>query len=89
MPPTDLHPKVTPRFRRAFRKLSSGARLQAAQTLLQLRKDPMYPSLHTKKVLGLPGVYEARASRSMRILWQYGGSDNIILIDIGPHSILP
>ena len=89
MPLTDLHPKVTSRFRRAFQKLSSDARLQAAQALLQLRKDPMYPSLHTKKVHGLPGVYEARASRSMRILWQYGGPNTIILIDIGPHNILP
>lgn len=89
MPQTNLHPKVTSRFRRAFHKLSQGERIQAAQALLQLRQDPMYPSLHTKKVHGLPGVYEARASRSIRILWQYGGPGTVILIDIGPHSILP
>ena len=51
----------------------------------QMVKDLRYPSLRVKRMQGAGHMWEARASRSLRITFQVEG-DVILLRNIGPHD---
>lgn len=53
-----------------------------------LQINPRHSSLHTKKIRGFEGLFECSVNMDIRILWRYEGSEIIVTLDIGHHSIL-
>ena len=51
-----------------------------------LMQDPFYPSLRTKKIQGLDGVFEMSVNMDIRILWRYENGVIILLMNIGHHK---
>jgi hypothetical protein len=75
----------TARFKRAAKKLSAPDRGRLADALSRYERDPAHPSLHVKRVQETAGVWEARASLSIRFTFEKieGG---ILLRNVGPHD---
>jgi mRNA interferase RelE/StbE len=55
--------------------------------LRRLRENPRHPSLHTKKMQGVPGVFESRAGRGDRVTWEWHGGV-IVVRNHCNHDIL-
>lgn len=78
--------KYTKAFERDLKALSSSEKKAVAQKLKLLAENPFYPSLRTKKVQGLPNVFELSVNMDIRILWKYENDMIILLIDVGHHK---
>ena len=76
-----------PRFRRDYKKLTSQSQKRINQDLLQMERDLEHPSLETKKLKGTNSIWEARASKSLRITFNLKGK-LIILRTVGEHKVL-
>jgi mRNA interferase RelE/StbE len=76
---------LTPRFERAYAALSPEDRQQVAQALRLMSADLRHPGLRVKRVRGTKGIWEARASRALRITFETAG-DSLILRNIGWHD---
>jgi mRNA-degrading endonuclease RelE of RelBE toxin-antitoxin system len=76
-----------PRFRRDYKKLSLQFQNRINQALLKMERDLKRPSLETKKLKGTNSIWEARASKSLRITFNLKGK-LIILRTVGEHKIL-
>ena len=76
-----------PRFRRDYKKLTSQSQKRINQALLQMERDLKHPSLEIKKLKGTNSIWEARASKSLRITFNLKGK-LIILRTVGEHKIL-
>ena len=59
---------------------------QIAKKLNLLKQNPFHPSLRTKKVRGLDGVFEMSVNMDIRVIWKYAGAIILILIDVGHHK---
>jgi mRNA interferase YafQ len=86
---------LTPKFKRAFRKLvGRNARLQKRieDTLMQMQEDVFAPSLSTHKLSGtLEGFRACSCGHDCRIVFSTerdpaGGGEVIVLLDIGTHD---
>ena len=55
------------------------------KALRLLADDWRHPSLHVKHLHGTEGIWEARASLSLRITFELAG-DTIILRSVGAHD---
>lgn len=77
--------QYTDRFRRAFADLDDADAARVEKALRLLAADPRYPSLRVKRVQGTEGIWEARASDSLRITFEMRG-DLLILRVVGPHD---
>jgi len=75
-----------PRFRRDYKKLTSQSQKRINQALLQMERDLKHPSLETKKLKGTNYIWEARASKSLRITFNLKGK-LIILRTVGEHKM--
>lgn len=75
--------KYTKEFERGIKKLSAAEQKQTAGKLKLLMQDPFYPSLRTKKIQGLDGVFEMSVNMDIRILWRYENGVIILLMNIG------
>lgn len=78
----------TKSFEKSLKKLSLGEQKQVAIKLKLLQENPLHPSLRTKKIQGFQNLFECSINMDMRILWRYEGSEIIIALDIGHHSIV-
>ena len=76
-----------PRFKRNYKRLTPQSQKRINQALLQMEIDLKYPSLEVKKLRGTDSIWEARASKSLRITFNLKGNI-IILRTIGEHKIL-
>ena len=76
-----------PRFRRDYKKLTSQSQKRINQAFLQMERDLEHPSLETKKLKGTNSIWEARASKSLRITFNLKGK-LIILRTVGEHKVL-
>lgn len=76
---------LTNRFRRAYRSLPQKERNRVQKALRLMEEDLRYPSLRVKRVRGTAKIWEARASRSLRITFELQGED-LILRNVGPHD---
>lgn len=76
-----------PRFKRDYKKLTSQSQKRINQALLQMERDLKHPSLEAKKLKGTNSIWEARASKSLRITFNLKGK-LIILRTVGEHNIL-
>lgn len=78
----------TKNFEKNLKKLSLNEQKIVAGKLKILQENPHHPSLRTKKIKGYEGLFECSVNMDIRILWRYYGSDIIITLDIGHHSIV-
>jgi mRNA-degrading endonuclease RelE of RelBE toxin-antitoxin system len=76
-----------PRFKWDYKKLTSQSQKIINHALLQMERDLKHPSLETKKLKGINSIWEARASKSLRITLNLKGK-LIILRTEGEHNIL-
>ena len=68
--------------------LSLIERKTVAVKLEFLQGNPYHPSLRTKKIKGFEDLFECSVNMDIRIFWRYEGTDIIITLDIGHHSIV-
>jgi len=80
-----LHVARTDRFRRAYQRLTKQEKEQARKSVTLLARDPRHPGLRAKKIQGTEKIWEARASRSLRITFHIEGN-TIFLRNIGAHD---
>lgn len=79
---------ATKAFEKSLKRLTSIEQKQVAAKLKTLQMNPRHSSLRTKKIKGFEGLFECSVNMDIRILWMYEGSEIIITLDIGHHSIL-
>jgi mRNA interferase RelE/StbE len=72
-------------FKLAWSRLEEKDKKLARKAIENLVADIDYPSLRVKKIKGTNNIWEARASRTMRITFHLD-SDTIILRNIGQHD---
>ena len=75
----------TARFKKAWKELNEDEKQLARKAIANLVKDLRYPALRVKKIQGVQSIWEARASRSLRITFQIA-HDSIILRNVGHHD---
>ena len=76
---------LTERFRRAYQSLSKEDQERVKKALRLMTEDLKYPSLRVKKMRGTAGIWEARASRSLRITFQME-EGALLLRNVGKHD---
>lgn len=78
------------RFDDAFCKLAPNVRKQVAAALDKFVQNPARPGLHFEPIVGRPGCYSIRASRSYRILLLRDHDEEgqiFTAANVGPHDI--
>ncbi len=78
--------KYTKGFEKSLKSLTNQEQKMVLNKLKMLVQNPFYPSLRTKKVQELDGVFEMSVTMDIRILWKYEKEIIILLIDIGHHK---
>jgi mRNA interferase RelE/StbE len=75
----------TTRFKRAAKGLTTQDHVRLAKALLLYGDNPSHPSLGVKRIQGTRGIWEGRASDSIRFTFQKieGG---ILLRNVGAHD---
>ncbi len=76
---------LTERFRRAYRSLETVDQGRVRKALRLMAEDLKYPGLQVKKIQGTKRIWEARASRSLRITFQIE-EGSILLRNVGQHD---
>ena len=77
----------TDTFKRDFQALSAQLKRRTEQALRFLLSDPHHPSLHTKRIRGTRNYWEARVTRSHRLIFTME-ADAYTLYAVGPHDIV-
>jgi mRNA-degrading endonuclease RelE of RelBE toxin-antitoxin system len=77
--------KWTERFLRAYRMLGAEDARRVEKALRLLADNPRQPGLRVKKMQGREGVWEARASNSLRLTFELR-DDVILLRNVGAHD---
>jgi mRNA-degrading endonuclease RelE of RelBE toxin-antitoxin system len=75
----------TDRFRRAYVGLADREAELVAKALRLLAEDLRHPSLRVKKMQGTDRIWEARASRSLRVTFEIQ-EDRVLLRNVGAHD---
>ena len=75
----------TERFQRAYADLDDAQVELVKKALRWLTANPRHPSLRVKKMQGTSEIWEARASRSLRLTVELCG-DGLLLRNIGAHD---
>lgn len=78
--------KYTKIFEKSLKALTVQEQKAVFNKLKILVQDPFYPSLRTKKVQGLDGIFEMSVNMDIRILWKYENGIIILLLDVGHHK---
>jgi mRNA interferase RelE/StbE len=73
------------RFGRAYRELPEGIQKRLDKQIRLLAEDMRHPSLHTKKIKGKEGVWEARVDIHHRFTFEIVG-DTVFLRAVGNHD---
>jgi mRNA-degrading endonuclease RelE of RelBE toxin-antitoxin system len=76
---------LTARFQRAYSSLSLEDQTQVQKALRRMSEDLRHPGLGVKRVRGTKGIWEARASRALRITFETE-RESIILRNVGRHD---
>ena len=78
---------VPPKFKRVAKKKEPRLRAAIARCVQLLGDDPQHPGLHTHRVQGAPGVWEAYVDEANRVTFHYAGS-TIVLRNNCNHDIV-
>jgi mRNA interferase RelE/StbE len=76
---------LTERFKHAYLSLEHEDQARVKKALRWMAKDLKYPSLRVKKIQGTTGIWEARASRSLRKTFQME-EGALLLRNVGHHD---
>ncbi len=76
---------VTERFTRAYKALSPGDQALVDKAIALFAANLRHPSLQVNKIKGTQGLWEARASRSIRMTFEVHG-DLVVLRNVGKHD---
>lgn len=79
--------EVPPQFRRIAKKKELALRLAIARCVELLAENPRHPGLHTHRVQGAPGVWEAYVDGANRVTFHYDGP-KLVLRNNCNHDIL-
>ena len=81
-------PKIeaSPRFKKAYKKLSPELQEKTRKALALLGENPRHPSLRTKPVQGIRGVYEARVDIACRMTYERLVNDILLMRVVGAHD---
>jgi len=74
------------RFLKNFVKLDPESQLIIREAVQILTREPLHPSLRTKRVQGTKAVSESSANMDLRITWQYQGEGIILARNCGYHD---
>ncbi len=77
---------LTERFRRAYRSLTAEEQKRVQNALRRMSEDLRHPGLRVKRVRGTHGIWEARASRALRLMFEVEGN-KIILRNVSSHEV--
>ncbi|MBE9505094.1 MAG: hypothetical protein IME96_13065 [Proteobacteria bacterium] len=77
--------KAYKRFQSAYKNLPKPVKKKVDKQIALLSKDFQYPSLHTKKIKGAEGVWEARIDIHYRLTFEIL-DDTIFLRVVGNHD---
>ena len=77
--------QYTETFKRTYQRLTIAEQEAVKRAIEKLSQNPGHPSLRVKKMKGRVGVWEARASRDLRLTFAWDG-DEIILRVCGHHD---
>ena len=79
--------KAYKRFKKCYQELPKKIQEKADKQIKLLTKNIKHPSLHTKKVKGCSGIWEARVDIHYRMTFEIIG-DTIFLRVIGNHDMV-
>jgi mRNA-degrading endonuclease RelE of RelBE toxin-antitoxin system len=77
--------KAYSRFRQAYRELPSDVQKRTDKQIAFLSENMNHPSLHTKKIKGSAGIWEARVDYHHRLTFEVA-KDTIFLRVVGNHD---
>ena len=78
--------KASARFKKAFKKLPPELQVKVIKALQLLSENPRHPSLQTKPIQGIRGIYEARVDQSCRMTYQRLPDNVLLLRVVGKHD---
>lgn len=81
---------VMPNFKRVLKKKPKELQRAIAECLTRLQDNPRHPGLHTHKMQGVKGVWEAYVDRGNRVTFHYDEDDPncIVLRNNCNHDML-
>ena len=81
-------PKInfTRRFLKSFARLPSTIQGKVKKQIRLLAENPRHPSLQTKPIQGVVGLYEARIDRDYRLTYEREPDDPLLLRLVGKHD---
>ena len=78
--------EITDRFNKAYAELPQQTKKKVQKAIRLLANDPRHPSLQTKPIQGIQGLYEARADRAYRMTFERLPGDVLRLRVVGKHD---
>jgi len=78
--------KFTRRFLKSFARLPVAVQEKIKKQITLLAENPRHPSLQTKPIQGVPGIYEARVDSDYRMTYQRDTDDTLVLRVVGKHA---
>lgn len=78
---------ITPSFKKKLRKKTPAQAGAIMDCLSRLAEDPHHPGLHTHRVQGTDGVWEAYVDDANRVTFEYSGGDLVMRVHCN-HDIL-
>lgn len=75
------------RFQKAFRKKPAELQAAIAECVTRILDDPHHPGLHTHRVQGERGVWEAYVDDGNRVTFEYG-PDGVVFRNHCNHDML-
>jgi addiction module RelE/StbE family toxin len=81
-------PKIrfTKRFWKSFARLPRAVQEKVKKQIALLAENPRHPSLQTKPIQGVLGVYEARVDIDYRLTYEREADDTLVLRVVGKHE---
>ena len=76
---------LTNRFQKAYQSLAADDQGRVQKAIRLMSDDLRHPGLRVKRIKGTQGIWEARASKSLRITFETEG-DALILRNVGYHD---
>ena len=78
--------KFTRRFLKSFARLPMAVQEKIKKQIALLAENPPHPSLQTRPIQGVPGIYEARVDIDYRMTYERDTDDTLVLRVVSKHA---